>query len=579
MRKEILSAFKEGNLLQFIFEKSIGKDNNRDDLVPELIELHNEMSIDLISAFKELKNDTKQTYDYFTTRDILKQALPKLNAPTLSVMECVIHLLHEAGQDMAAGLICPPFIDFCASTSDRCKETLSIIEQNSEKFAELFAPTLVAGTHIDFIYFFNKTLKFIEHQDIELRRNAIFTLGRFSYPPESDIHEKAIHSLEQIVNKESDDVVLGNSIRTAFDLYKYDNSQAERIVNIITLSLSKGEDSTLHSASELLCFEIPQIPEQLLDVLLLNLQNVKPECKETLDRLDIGLEKLLKKNVEKAIDFLTKILLKHPQHLRLNIFDSVIRELYKNQNGILNKILTKWFCHGSEVLCAGITSIACLNPDASLMLKVDRSEILTKNDYIHLIFLARKTIGYLFTKPITATSIILSLIDCTVDDKAKNELKNLLFDPLLINYTGEVGDYLKSQLHQKHSEAVSNAIKSVLNDFKVYHSELKSVGIIPELNPPQSYRDTYRCHFSEIMRKAMKDAEKKSALLPFVSKYVLLYGRKLINYSYFNNGPPIRTENPLKSFENTMEFPRMTIIDPFSYSYILKIFRAEQLKQ
>lgn len=579
MKEGILTAYKEGNLLQAIFEQSIDRNNNLDDFIKELVNLHNENLIDIIATFKELKNDKNTKYDYWLTRQVLEKSLPKLNAPILSVMECVTLLLYEAGQDLAAELILPPFTDFCATSEHRSKEALRLIEQNIDKFVALFAPTIVAGTQIDFIYFFNEALRFIEHEDIKLRQIAVFTLRRISYPSEQNIHEKAINALQKVVNKESDDVILGNAIRAAFNLYKVDNAQFNRVVKIIELSLSKGGDFALDSASGLLSFELEQIPESLLDILLLNLQDVKPEHEGTLDRIDMGLAKLLKKDAEKVIDFLTKLLLKNVQDLSLNIFDSVIREFYKNENGILNKLLTKWFCHGAKVLCDGISSIVDSESNDNLLLEVDISEIEPKNNSIHLIFLARKTIGYLFTKPITTSSMILSLIEYTKDEEVRHELENLLFNSLLINHPGKVRDHLKSQLQQNKSKELLSSIQSVLQSLEDYFNELKSVGIIPELNPPQSHRDAYRRHFSEIIRKSMKDGEKKSVLLSLFSEYVLLYGRKFINYSYVNNGPPIRQENPLKSFGTTMEFPRISIIAPFDYSYMLKIFRAEQLKK
>jgi hypothetical protein len=60
---------------------------------------------------------------------MLEKALPKLEAPILEVMECVLNLVNEAGQDMAAGMLLPPFIDFCAANVSRPKDALALVEK------------------------------------------------------------------------------------------------------------------------------------------------------------------------------------------------------------------------------------------------------------------------------------------------------------------------------------------------------------------------------------------------------------------------------------------------------------------
>jgi hypothetical protein len=573
---ELLTAFKENKFLEIVFEKSRGGEEKRNALDEELIKLHNEGLVNIIVAFKGLKNKVDVKADFFLTRHVLENVLQRLNEPVLSVMECVVDLISEAGQDLAAGMLLPPYTDFCATNHNRPKEAINLIEKDIDKLIDLLPPTILAGMRINPEYYFNEILRFARHENIKVKRRSVFTLGRVEYPANSDLPNRAIACLESLVKDGNDDELLGNLVISSFNIYKQDNLQMERVIKIIELSLSKGDDFVLHSASKLFGFNCKDLPERLLDLLLFRLLDVRPKNKGTIDNIDMGLVSLLKKDVAKAINFLEGFLLKHPDNFSLDVYDSAIRELYNNKDNVLNILVTRWFLKGNMVLCIGITNIVNLDPEHSLQLVVERSE-LKLVDSTHLLFLARKAIGYLFSKPLTAVSFILSLIQYVTDDETINSLADLLFDSLLINYPGQIKDYLSSKL-ENSPEAMKKTISLSLKHFDNYLSDLKSIEKIPELNPTAAQREAFRRYFSRLMNKSMKDAEKKSVLLSFVSKAILLYGRKSINYVYAHNGESNRMEIPLKNFSKTMELPRIDRIDHFGLDYMLRIFRAERLK-
>lgn len=119
-------------------------------------------------------------------------------------------------------------------------------------------------------------------------------------------------------------------------------------------------------------------------------------------------------------------------------------------------------------------------------------------------------------------------------------------------------------------------LKRAIKAFEGYIEGLKSTGNIPELHPSQENREVYRRRFLSQMSEAMKNAEKESVFLSLVSKSVLLYGRKSIDYVYDPDGEARRMEMPLKRFGTEMELPRLENIDPYGLDYMIRIFRAEQ---
>ncbi len=134
------------------------------------------------------------------------------------------------------------------------------------------------------------------------------------------------------------------------------------------------------------------------------------------------------------------------------------------------------------------------------------------------------------------------------------------------------------QKAEGESGKTKTTIETALKTFDEYLDDLKETGVIPELHPTQTQRDAHHRHFSRLMLESFKEAEKKSVLLPLVSKSVLLYGRKSINYVYGSDGKSNRMEIPLHSHGTEMEIPRFENIDPFGLEYMIRIFRAEQIK-
>jgi hypothetical protein len=576
LRNDLIVAFQKGNFLQVVYEKSLGEPENLSALNEELVSLHNGGLIDVVACFNRLENHPDAGYDFFLTRHILEKTLPDLNAPVKPVMDCVLHLVNEAGQDMAAGTLFGPFIDFCAVEPSRPEESLKQIKASIDQFADLLTPTIVAGARIDTRHYLNEAVQLTAHENIEIRKGAIFSLGRIQYHKDSKLCETALACLELAVTKECDDHLLGNLIKSAFSLYKQDKSQEERIVDLIKCALLKGGDYALHAASELFGFDFNELPETLLDALLEHLRRVKPQNKGTMDSIDYGLVKLInREEPTKGIEFLEDILLANPNDVSMNTFDGVIRVLCKN-NKVLNKVLTKWFLRGNRVLCEGIHAVVNKDLHHDLLLEIDPSELISI-DHVHIFFLARKTIGYLFFKPLTATSIIISLMHHTNEEETLQQLGTLLFDPLLLNFPGKVKDHLIQQT-EIESGQVKATIESALRIFDEYMNALKSTGVIPELHPSQAHRDAHRRHFSQLLSASFKEAEKKSVFLSLVSKSVLLYGRKSINYVYGLNGKYNRMETPLLSHGTEIEIPRLQIIDPFGLDYMLRIFRAERIK-
>jgi hypothetical protein len=572
LRNDLLVAYQAGDFLRALNDKLFNDKTNSNDLADELVSLHNEGLIDVIDGFRDLRNEPGTGGDFFIIRHILEQALPRLRAPILPVMDCVLHLTREAGHDMAAGTLYPPFIEYCTGEPSRPKESIKHIEASGEHLADLLVPIIIAGTSIDVEFYLNEAIRLTNHENIEIRKRAIFSLGRIQINENLNFYARTLTCLELSVNKENDDELLGNIIRSAFRLYKQDKLKSERTTDLIKSALSESGDFKLYVASELLWVDFDELPETLLDTLLVHLRQVRPQHKGTINNIDYGLVKLLEREDPiKGIELLENLLLANSDDLSLGDFDDVARMFLMN-NDILGRLLTRWFLRGERVLCEGVRTIINLAHGYNMQLSINPSE-LNLSDSAQIPFLARKAIGYLFSTPVTAASIIISLIEHAKEKATIGELSELLFDPLLINYPGQVQEYLS---RQTESEKVGAVVEAVLKLFNEYLADLRSTGEIPELHPSQAHRDAYQRYFSRLVSESMKKAEKDSVFLSIFPKSVLLYGRKSISRVYGSDGQSERVEFPLKSYSTGVELPRHDIIDHFGLDYMLVMFRAEK---
>jgi hypothetical protein len=193
------------------------------------------------------------------------------------------------------------------------------------------------------------------------------------------------------------------------------------------------------------------------------------------------------------------------------------------------------------------------------------------------LFVARKAIGYLFHQPIAATSFLLSLLRQTPSGtEIRDDLEALLFEPLLINFSGSVGEYLREKA-ESEEEPTKPVIGMALSRLERYIEGLESVGEISALDPGQKHREAYRRHIAEVMAQSWKRAEAESVVLQVFPKSVLLYGRKAIHHVFGPEGRIQRMETKLGSHRAQVEVSRYTYLDPVGLERMLRVFRGERM--
>jgi hypothetical protein len=573
LRERLIEADKSGNFVKAVLAELRNEEEGA--LAAQIADLHNTGVLDAITAFEGLHRQSKEDSTFFLARHILEIALPLLNAPVEPVAKCVLRLFREAGADMMAGEIIGAFIAFCSHAASRSWQVLALIEQHPDQYADLLPAALIAGSRSEPDKFLTEAIRLARNTDLKLARQALFTLGKLNYANDARGLESALAVLENATITAEDDEVMAATVRSATELLTRNKEQEPRLVSIIDRVLAKGSNSTLYAASELFVRIRPK-PPSFLAILLNNLKRTDPNQHGTIGNIDLGINLALAgPDRNEVTEFLEALLVAHPEKLSLGNFDLVLHTIGSDPS-LLNSLMTRWFLRGDPVLCAGIQLAVTRRSGTPLALAVAPSE-LTPATSARVLFLAHKIVGFLFMFPTAATGALVSLMSQVPDDRTLELLSALVFDPLILSFPAQVREQL-IQLIPSASENLKAALQAVCDKFDTYLQVLKTVGDISELQPSEEQREAHRRHFSRLMSASVKAAQEQSLLFNMVSKSVLLYGRKSIDYVYEQGGEPRRIETALTSRGTTMDFPRMEQIDPFGVNYKLLMYRAERLK-
>lgn len=290
--------------------------------------------------------------------------------------------------------------------------------------------------------------------------------------------------------------------------------------------------------------------------------------------LDHGLQTLLSRGFSaQAIDFVSAYLSKHVDQIEIGSFDSFSQSLVSGPPVVLNHVMVRWLLSGEHALCDGLAAQIRKHGRGEQPFDIEMEEFGLSDSQIY--FVCRKAIGYFFTQPIVAGSVLVSALR-TATPKLAEALQELLFDPLLISYSGVLRDHLGT-LASPDRAAVR--IQEVLQRCDAYLQGLRSIEDIKELHPSEHHRELVRVQWNDQMQEAAKEAEKQSVFRSIVKTSVLLYGHRSVSFVENAGGKRRAVEMELKSHSFSFEFPRREIVDPIGLAESLLRFRSERLRK
>ncbi|WP_434605635.1 hypothetical protein [Pseudomonas sp. R1-7] len=539
---------------------------NTHELEKLCITLHNAGTIDLLALVENGAIQELQGTDFFSASCFLCRLLPELDTSPERMMRCVNELVVHGGTDGAANEPNAAFREWCEHVPQRAKEVIAAALKGDE----------LACHHLAFAL--EATNDLIEARRITLgyetcRQAAIAALGRIQHPNSASCAE-TFTVFNALLDGNIDDFVRASVLHASMRILACGAYTSPADANLlISRLLINPSKFTIHQCAHVLWAYQKALTLDIVTLLLGALSHMDSANKGTVEELDIGLQTLLKLGYdEPAVSFVTELLSRPDNNLELGALDSFSRTLLSGPPDVLSRVVVQWLGLGAPRLCNGLA-------DAIQGPRLDGVPLNLKADDLALsptaqLFICRKAVGWFFFKPITAASILVSVLQAC-DANTAQEVQKLLIDPLLQNYSG-VRKYLESLApDDTGSKAIIRALAHNESNLKAQ----QTVPLIVELQPSEHHRRIERLRISDQMRDAHKQAESASVFLNLISRSVLLYGNRSLSFVDDGQERLRPMEFDLHSHGVSYEMPRMSAIDPVGLDYILRVFRNERMEK
>lgn len=570
-RNDIIAAANAGTLPELFVERL--RRHRTDELGKAfratLAKLHNDGTIDVLEPARQIATSAINRHDFFTVMHVYSDLIPVLDASVPDMLAAVKALSTRAGEDLASGMANGGYRTW-AEKGSRARDTFETInpEDGDDSAYVFLALQALAKTEPDAAL--DRAILYVGGNAGPARSAAAKAIGTFDLT-DPDRRTRATDALAAHAAS-ADDNSLGHILSAICEIAKTHPDTHTKAAALIDTNIERTVDHAIHQLSLELMFHADELPPAIVKPLTAIMHRVPIGNRGTIRHIGAAAGKLADKDrLDEALALITPLLSQHEELTSLEPLGSLNYHLLQLPSDELAQTIIIWLLACDPNLGrATISLVGDHHGDAPLILD-PRSAAANLDDPERLL-LAHRAVGWLFVHPVTAASLVVGLLD-GAGDAAQRTIAELLFDPLLINFSGSVGDWIAEQ-----AKAPGHPSQAILIDLvtrlKAYIEGLREPGRIKELRPSERERliENHRQH--EAMRRAYKASEKTSILASLATRQVLLYGTRSISYFKGMGGKQHRSEMKMHSFSHSIESPRLNILEPFDLDYMLRVFRA-----
>jgi hypothetical protein len=542
--------------------------DERKSFCSRVAEAHNRGKIDLVADFASLQNGRDDT-DFFLTRQIFVDALPELTTDSVAAARTVAHLVIAAGGDMAASWPLGDFRRFLDQDPKRPAEILAALEGEPASLAILLPVVAAAGFESDRAYFLGEVIRLTNSSHGLLQRMALAALANVPVAEGEDgMPADVLLTLETAVANSDEDGALAASLSAALTLSMKASSDRKRLTDVARSSLGKGGEWTLSVAAENYATSAEKLDISLVSLLSDALKTRASE--NNLAHLDMGIASLLDTtNWSVGMDVLDELLRRFSKTVKFKDFQSS-RAKIATSDTLRSQAVTRWLASGEYTLCEAAADAVQNVARAQLTVDVDTAQV-NFQDEESIEFIARKAAGFLFFSPVAAASFLISLLR----GGPVEPIKQLLLDPLLLNYTSCVRGLLLQRVETESGEVVA-ALRDCLQTIESYLDALGKAFGLKEVRMSDEEKAIFNRSLSQKMSKSFDVARSEMPLLSMVKRSVVLYGRGSVQRVARPDGSTYRADMMFKTQGTEITFPRMMHIDELGLHFLLRVLRAEK---
>jgi len=561
-RGEILRLFESKELLQTISERSLKR------LTPELsmeetlcIELHNEGAIDILSLTDQDCLAAIPTSSFFRVAHAIGRLIPDLTSDATAMMQSVDRLIARAGNDLAANLPNGELLKWFERHPDEAKSVLTSARKGEPLAVQHVTWALQAINEAD------EARSIIEDFTDDRRLAALTAMSRIEEANSAE-YQKSLQLLDQLLQKSPDDTLRAHILGAAsWILEKCEAAMKAAATEVLCRASIGGGKMTRYSAAFSLRQHVALVQAGELDSLIYSLSETTTEELGTVSIIDGAISTALKGHP--AINLISTLIDKSDGGLTLKNFPCFVSSLSTSSDE-LARITMAWLLSGSPALCNALSwHFQHSSDEAGSTISVP-TDALPKTDD-DCIFMARKAVGWLILKPVTATSILVSLMRVCSQQTA-DAIADLIGSMLLANYAS-VENYLETL---RDDAIVGKHISEILATNRAYLDGLQSVPDIPELRPSESHLRVQHERRALRARETNRAAREQSVFMSMIKQSRILHGAGTLSTTYGPGGETRRVDTPFRTIGYSVELPRLETIDPIGFDMALRVLRLER---
>lgn len=574
-RSEILTASAKNGLVAYLF----GITANQPDLCREnaflatISELVNTGDMALFTEKDRAFLNAMKTGDppFFLGMGLFCELIPSLRVGHRELMELIATLVRLGGQDLAANQPNVAFRDWCAADPARVRAVVEDARTGDKLAMAHLTFALEAGEDSSNALMFLK-----ETSKPESQRGAAVALGRM--PLNDDPAATAVSALADMSLNSQDNILAANALLSCFAILEKNKMLPRKEArNALDKALEDSSADTLHLLATLLWRHGKSLTEDELRLILDALQCVKPEDIGTLKTIDFALSELARDRQFKEASTLVAGLIKRSQgKIDIDTFPGWRSVIFGNDNRHLGKMVAGWLSDGDIYLCSSLADQINVGECRLRALNLEAEDLPQKPE--EQWFLCRKAIGFLYTAPVVAASVLVGVLRHGDGNMAETAL-DLLYMPLLMSY-GD-GDALPHYLEEVVASCpetdVARRINEILDLKRQNTGKLDGIEALVELHPNEIHRHIAQIRTAQRMDHVRKEGEKQSVLYNLVNKQHLLYGNTWATYATSPQGEARQHRGEMKELSISIDYPLLGIVDTVGFQMSLHQFKYEQL--
>ncbi|SJK83840.1 hypothetical protein [Halomonas elongata] len=564
IHKQLEYADRRGDLIPCLL--SLESRIRRQEYGPVLCELHNSGKISLVSDHNLAVVEDLDHNEFWSIVHLFDQAIPELDCSIRDVLRLVHTLVSKAGSDGAAGMPNISLVKWCKVNPEKAK----LIVDGAISLDKLclshcvFAVQALGSIELAF--------ELLGHSDKAVVAVGLRSLGRLEVGSET-IAKRVIDECCKVIAIEKDQDVRSSAIETAFNTWgKFGSLEPYRQQEFLEAIINAKEGDELVQLSAALFYHSKGVVAESIDIILEALAGEVSNPQATLHWLDHALHaKDEGWDLTKVIDVFAAQIPKLENSIEPSQLHNFCQWIWRGPDNAA-QLFSSWLVSGQFDLCKFLADMVGEGGKKNNIFEISRARL--PNDLNDQVFLARKCVGFLWHHEVTAASILLSIVK-NGKKLAREEAEELLYNPLLLSYSGALRSFLDEQ-SKKPSKRISGCIKRLIKRHDAYLEGLKSTEHLVEFCPTIEQRRTAAIKDRERNKEIQKQAHERSVFFQLVSCQTLLYGKKSFSLIHGEGGKKVPSVTPLSEFSYSAEFPRLSVVDPVGFNEMLTIFRIEK---